>query len=635
MCHRRVRPRGDGLGCAQCGRTYPIVHGVPVLLPEDSDAFPLDSTLPGRNGYDPWIPRTAIESLPADAVILEIGAGNMEASRPNLIRMDVTLTPHVDVVGDAHALPFLADTLDFVFSLAVVEHLRQPWIAAEEMLRVLRPGGYVYAECSFVFPFHGHPHHYFNASHIGMRELFRRFTPVRAGVGPHQMPSFALRAFAETYRFFLEPHQDEDARRLKERLAGILGENLEEFDTRFDQETALRVAACTYFFGAKDPGANQVIPAPVLEAYGRRPDLKARFPMPLDIGADHNVLAWALSDEGLREEAIAAFRAAVVPFDKNDARPVSEPEPVAPPWLRRARAAGERLVHALDNGHAAGWTMEEITDGGERVTHLFPNDCFVAHRSLYHFAVPFVADATVLDAGSGAGYGAAHLAERGARQVLGVDASPKAVAFSRHHFPRPNLRFEVRDLERLRDLELRAWDVVVCSNVLEHVPDADRFLRAVWGLLRADGLFVLAVPPIVNDSLRAQNLANPYHLNIWSPRQWAHALGRYFADVEAYQHWYELPGVELNLSNTPAETVVREEDFVFRPVGVQGLYDVPTITAVFTARHPVAADALPTPGGRLPFVDDSFTRPPPPPRAPAPEVSLPRKAWRALRRRVS
>ena len=606
-----------------------------MLLPEDTDALPLDATLPGRNGYDPWIPRTALESLPRDAVILEIGAGNMQASRPNLIRMDVTLTPHVDVVGDAHALPFLDQSLDLVFSLAVVEHLRQPWIAAEEMLRVLRSGGYVYAECSFLFPFHGHPHHYFNASHIGMRELFRGFTPVRAGVGPHQMPSFALRALAETYRFFLEPHQDEDARRLKERLAGLVGEDLAAFDNRFDAESALRCAACTYFFGVKDPGANRVMPAAVLEAYGRRPDLRARFPVPLDIGADHNVLAWALGDEGPAEPAVASWRATIVPFDKNAPAPRPEPEREPSSWRLRARAAGERLVAALDNGHRAGWTMEEITDGGERVTHLFPNDCFIAHRSLYHFAVPYVADANVLDAGSGAGYGAAHLADRGARLVLGVDASAKAVAFSRHHFARPNLRYEVRDLERLRDLELRSWDVVLCSNVLEHVADADRFLRGVWGLLRSDGLFILAVPPIVSDALRAQNLANQYHLNIWSPRQWAHALGRYFAEVEAYQHWYERPGIELNLSNSPAETVIREEDFVFRPVGIDGLYDVPTITAVFTARRPVAADALPAPGGRLSFVDDSFTRPPPPPRAPAAEVSLARRAWRALRRRLA
>src|SRR6185436_3112405 len=179
--------------------------GVPILLPEGRDPLPRDEALPERHGYDVWIPRTLVESLPADGVVLEIGAGNMAASRPNLIRLDVTLTPHVDVVGDAHALPFRPDVFDFMFSLAVLEHLRQPFVAAAEMTRVLRPGGYLYAECAFVFPFHGHPHHYFNATHLGLAELFGSLTPVRAGVAPYQMPSFAVRALLETYRFFLAP----------------------------------------------------------------------------------------------------------------------------------------------------------------------------------------------------------------------------------------------------------------------------------------------------------------------------------------------------------------------------------------------------------------------------------------------
>jgi hypothetical protein len=79
-----------------------------------------------------------------------------------------------------------------------------------------------------------------------------------------------------------------------------------------------------------------------------------------------------------------------------------------------------------------------------------------------------------------------------------------------------------------------------------------------------------------------------------------------FVDLALVQHWYERPGVELNLANSPGETVIREEDFVFRPVGVDGLYDVPTITAVFTARRPVAAEA-----------------------------SLARRVWRALRQRLA
>jgi 2-polyprenyl-3-methyl-5-hydroxy-6-metoxy-1,4-benzoquinol methylase len=279
----------------------------------------------------------------------------------------------------------------------------------------------------------------------------------------------------------------------------------------------------------------------------------------------------------------------------------------------------ERLARRARNG-----TVGAITDDGERVTHLFPNDCYVAHLSIYRYVRPLVGGATVLDAGCGAGYGAADLADHGAGEVLGVDASAKAVAFSRRHFARPNLRFEVMRVERLDGLGRAAWDVVVCSNVLEHVADVGTFLRAVAGLLRDAGVLVIAVPPIVSDALRQENLANPYHLNIWSPRQWAHVLGRYFADVAAVQHWYDKPGVELNLRNTPAETVIAEGDFVFRPVAVEALYHLPTISAVFTARRPLAAAHLPRADAALDYVDQSFTRPPS-------EASRVRRAWRALR----
>lgn len=90
-----------------------------------------------------------------------------------------------------------------------------------------------------------------------------------------------------------------------------------------------------------------------------------------------------------------------------------------------------------------------IGNGGERMTHLYPNDCYYAHLSLYRFAAVLAAGKRVLDAGSGAGYGAAYLATHGARQVLGLDISAEGIAFSQRHFRHPNLTFARRDIQAL------------------------------------------------------------------------------------------------------------------------------------------------------------------------------------------
>src|SRR5262245_1537807 len=113
--------------------------------------------------------------------------------------------------------------------------------------------------------------------------------------------------------------------------------------------------------------------------------------------------------------------------------------------------------------------LHEITDGGERVTHLRPNDCYYAHLSIYAFAVPFARGAAVLDAGCGTGYGSHYLAERGATSVTAVDASAKAIDFCRRTFARDNLDFRVLDLEKLDGLPVRHYDLIFSSNVLEHL----------------------------------------------------------------------------------------------------------------------------------------------------------------------
>jgi SAM-dependent methyltransferase len=281
--------------------------------------------------------------------------------------------------------------------------------------------------------------------------------------------------------------------------------------------------------------------------------------------------------------------------------------------------------------------IASVSDDGERVTHLHPNSSYQAHLSLYLYAAQFARGKDVLDAGSGAGYGSAYLAEHGARRVEAIDVSDKAIAFSRKHFQHPNLRYQVMDLEQIGGFAPHSFDLIFSSNTLEHVPRVARFLTAAAQLLRPDGAAIIAVPPVYHADSRAANLANPYHLNIWSPRQWAFALSRYFGEVTCIRHHVEVGARSLNFADSPEHPQYRAEEFVFLSSSVDELCAIGALTAVFVARNPRAAVKIATLSD-LPMVDDSFTRPPPEPApvpaaAPAP-ATWPQR-WQALVRRLT
>ena len=172
--------------------SYPIVNNVPIMLPEGKYVeVEHELDLQTADDYAPWVHRMILQSLTDDMVALDAGSGYMRLDDPCIIRMDIKLTPYVDLVGDLHALPFRANSLDCIFVLAVFEHLRQPFTAGSEIYSALKPGGYVYAESNFVYPYHGYPHHYFNISIQGLQQVFEQFHELKTGVVPYQMPGFA------------------------------------------------------------------------------------------------------------------------------------------------------------------------------------------------------------------------------------------------------------------------------------------------------------------------------------------------------------------------------------------------------------------------------------------------------------
>jgi SAM-dependent methyltransferase len=83
----------------------------------------------------------------------------------------------------------------------------------------------------------------------------------------------------------------------------------------------------------------------------------------------------------------------------------------------------------------------------------------------------------VLDIGSGKGELAADLVERAGATVVGIDHDPHHLDFSRRHFAGDRLRFEAGDA--LESLPAGHFDVVVLSNVLEHIAGRVELLRRV------------------------------------------------------------------------------------------------------------------------------------------------------------
>lgn len=320
-CKVHVARRGDALTCGQCGRSYPIVNGVPVMMPDGSiPSVQHEAELEVRDSYVPWVFRTILQSLLDDQLVLEIGSGSMQLDDPCIIRMDVTLTPYVDIVADAHHLPFLPGSLGYIFSMAVFEHLRNPFQAAQSMHEVLKDGGFIYHECNFNFAYHGYPHHYFNATLQGLEQVFAHFRPLRNGVAPYQMPSYAVGMLLRTYLHHTQAEQYPHGRRLTSLIHELNALELTQFDIYFEEEDALKVAAGTYYAGVKETTPEStLVPAPIQALWRQDPDLQRRFPDLNALTTTDNVLTWARTEGRGRHEDVARALDAVVPASKRGA----------------------------------------------------------------------------------------------------------------------------------------------------------------------------------------------------------------------------------------------------------------------------------------------------------------------------
>ena len=223
-CPRCKQKLLTNLECGSCGVTYPVAGTRPILIHEDNSVFRTSEILkfsfmgmdskpslgrrllrtPGSNVAAKRNFKSLAQQLPLGACVLVIGAANGgTGTEPiydatfTVVNSDVWAGSVVDIIFDAHDIPFAEGTFDCIIAQAVLEHVADPFRCTGEIERVLKPNGLIYAETPFMQQVHGAEHDFCRFTYLGHRRLFRSFTDIDSGIvmGPAASLAWAWEYF--------------------------------------------------------------------------------------------------------------------------------------------------------------------------------------------------------------------------------------------------------------------------------------------------------------------------------------------------------------------------------------------------------------------------------------------------------
>lgn len=136
----------------------------------------------------------------------------------------------------------------------------------------------------------------------------------------------------------------------------------------------------------------------------------------------------------------------------------------------------------------------------------------------------------LLDIGSSTGIIDNYLANH-FNQVTGIDIDEKAIKFAQQTFVKDNLLFQLDDAINLSFAD-NSFDIVICAQIYEHVPNAKKMLQEIYRVLNPNGVCYFAA----NNRLMIQE--PHYNLPFLSilPKPLAHI---YLKVTGKGKHYYE------------------------------------------------------------------------------------------------
>jgi SAM-dependent methyltransferase len=270
----------DGsLLCVDCKSIYGVFKGCYVLLSEKNELFPpsayidngaetkanggrfrrLKKFVPKKSvniAKDRMFKKLAVDHGDKGEVILIVGCGNQTeqleqyfpGNNTTFVFCDIDKNADVDLFCDSHELPLAGEKFDGVITTAVLEHVLNPEKVVSEMVRVLKPGGFIYSEIPFLQSVHEGAYDFTRFTMSGHRLLMNRFNEIDAGIvgGPGTALVWSI---ADFFKGFSSHPRISSGLSM---VARIMFFWLKYFDYLMrDNPHALNAASGTYFYGSK------------------------------------------------------------------------------------------------------------------------------------------------------------------------------------------------------------------------------------------------------------------------------------------------------------------------------------------------------------------------------------------------
>lgn len=257
----------DKFACNSCGKKFKEQDNVPIFI-DDIEVGAVKQHQKGKSGFLKRVLRflkpphhsvyfknlrtsndegpeleTFLKNFKDDDIVVNIGS--LSKKIPGVYNLDIAYYPNIDIVADAHELPFKDGSLDGVIIKNVFEHLRDPAKVRDELRRVVKDSGRIYAKVPFMQPFHAVPDDYQRFSINGLHEFFKDFKVIEEGISVG--PSSALAWFLQEYLAILFSFNSNKAYKIGRSVFAYFTAPIKYFDTFFrKRKEAHRLASAFY-----------------------------------------------------------------------------------------------------------------------------------------------------------------------------------------------------------------------------------------------------------------------------------------------------------------------------------------------------------------------------------------------------